>query len=149
MKKHRVLTYPLSTQRRLWSDCTDAQADLSLRWAHSHFVGFVVMTQIIINLNFSGNNGKEVKSGVSYSFSFLIILPPSVEALSSQFVFVLRFYGSSTLLRSCRAGQLTYLHCSWIPVGRAPTDLEGPALSSLRKLCSASGWRWLSLKSVQ
>ena len=29
-------------QRRLWSDCADAQADLSLRWAHTHFVGFVV-----------------------------------------------------------------------------------------------------------
>ena len=28
-------------QRRLWSDWADAQADLSLRWAHSHFVGFV------------------------------------------------------------------------------------------------------------
>ena len=23
-----------------WSDWADAQADLSLRWAHSHFVGF-------------------------------------------------------------------------------------------------------------
>ena len=33
------LTYPLSAQRRLWSD---AQADLSLRWAHSHFVGFIM-----------------------------------------------------------------------------------------------------------
>ena len=29
-------------QRRLWSDWVDAQADLSLRWAHSHFVGFVM-----------------------------------------------------------------------------------------------------------
>ena len=28
-------------QRRLWSDWADAQADLSLCWAHSHFVGFV------------------------------------------------------------------------------------------------------------
>ena len=24
-----------------WSDWADAQADLSLRWAHSHFAGFV------------------------------------------------------------------------------------------------------------
>ena len=31
----------LSTQRRLSSDWADA-ADLSLRWAHSHFVGFVM-----------------------------------------------------------------------------------------------------------
>ena len=42
MKKARVLSYPLSAQRRLWSDWVDAQADLSLRWAHSHIVGFVM-----------------------------------------------------------------------------------------------------------
>ena len=42
MKKALVLSYPLSAQRRLWSDWADAQADLSLRWAHSHFVGFVL-----------------------------------------------------------------------------------------------------------
>ena len=34
MKKTWVLSYPLSAQRRLWSDWADAQADLSLRWAH-------------------------------------------------------------------------------------------------------------------
>ena len=42
MKKPCVLSYPLSAQRRLWSDWADAQADLSLRWAHTHFVGFVM-----------------------------------------------------------------------------------------------------------
>ena len=42
MKKHWALSYPLSAQRRLWSDWADAQADLSLRWAHTHFVGFVM-----------------------------------------------------------------------------------------------------------
>ena len=42
MKKAWVLSYPLSAQRRLWSDWADAQADLSLRWAHYHFVGFVM-----------------------------------------------------------------------------------------------------------
>ena len=42
MKKAWVLSYPLSAQRRLWSDWADAQPDLSLRWAHSHFVGFVM-----------------------------------------------------------------------------------------------------------
>ena len=41
MKKAWVLSYPLSAQRRLWSDWADAQADLSLRWPHTHFVGFV------------------------------------------------------------------------------------------------------------
>ena len=42
MKQAWVLSYPLSAQRRLWSDWADAQADLRLRWTHSHFVGFVV-----------------------------------------------------------------------------------------------------------
>ena len=42
MKKARVFSYPLSAKRRLGSDWADAQADLSLRWAHSHFVGFVM-----------------------------------------------------------------------------------------------------------
>ena len=48
MKKAWVLSYPLSAQWRLWSDWEDAQADLSLCWAHSHFVGFVVMRLIFI-----------------------------------------------------------------------------------------------------
>ena len=42
MKKPWVLSNPLSKQQRLWSDWTDAQADLSLRLAHIHFVGFVM-----------------------------------------------------------------------------------------------------------
>ena len=46
MKKAWVLSYPLSAQRRLCSDWVDALADLSLRWAHSHFVGFVMLRLI-------------------------------------------------------------------------------------------------------
>ena len=42
MKKAWVLSYPLSARRRLWSGWADAQADLSFRWAHNHFVGFVM-----------------------------------------------------------------------------------------------------------
>ena len=40
MKKAWVLSYPLSAQRRLWSDWADAQADLSLRWAHKSLCWF-------------------------------------------------------------------------------------------------------------
>ena len=40
MKKHWVLIYPLSAQRRLWSDWADAQVDLSLRCAHISFCWF-------------------------------------------------------------------------------------------------------------
>ena len=48
MKKAWVFSYPLSAQRRLWSDWADAQADLSLLRAHSHFVGFVMSRLIFI-----------------------------------------------------------------------------------------------------
>ena len=37
MKKHWVLSYPLSTLWRLWSDWVDTKADLSLRWANKSF----------------------------------------------------------------------------------------------------------------
>ena len=40
-KKAWVLSYSLSAQRRVWSYRVNAQAILSLRWAHSHCVGFV------------------------------------------------------------------------------------------------------------
>ena len=46
MKKPWVLSYPFSAQRRLWSGWADAQADLSLRWAQSHFVCFVMLRLI-------------------------------------------------------------------------------------------------------
>ena len=42
MKKAWVLSYPLNAQQRLCSDWVDAQSDLSLCWAHSRFVGFVM-----------------------------------------------------------------------------------------------------------
>ena len=48
MKKPWVLSYPLSAQRRLWSDWVNAQSDLSLRWAHTHFVGFVMSSLICV-----------------------------------------------------------------------------------------------------
>ena len=40
MRKAWVLSYPLSGQRRLWSDWADAEADLSLRWGHMPFCWF-------------------------------------------------------------------------------------------------------------
>ena len=57
MKKPWVLSYPLSAQQRLWSDLADAQADLSLRWAHTHFVGFV-MSRLICCLVTSHTHDK-------------------------------------------------------------------------------------------
>ena len=62
MKKPWGLSYPLSAQRRLWSDWADAQADLSLCWWHTHFVGFVMSRlkckksgQLGISLNWQCN----------------------------------------------------------------------------------------------
>ena len=40
MKKPWVLSYPLSGQRRHWSDWADTQADLSLRWGHMSLCWF-------------------------------------------------------------------------------------------------------------
>ena len=48
MMKAWVLSYPLSTQQILWLDWADAQADLSLHWAQSHFVGFVMLWLILV-----------------------------------------------------------------------------------------------------
>ena len=57
MKKAWVLSYSYSAQPRLWSDWEDAQADLSLRWAHSHFVGFVMSRLISISSEYSKDHG--------------------------------------------------------------------------------------------
>ena len=52
MKKAWVLSYPWSAQWRLWSDWMDAQADLSLLWVHSHFVGFVMLRLKLFDAEF-------------------------------------------------------------------------------------------------
>ena len=40
----------LYVQRRIWSDWADAHADLSLWWAHTHFVGFILSRLIWTSL---------------------------------------------------------------------------------------------------
>ena len=62
MKKAWVLSYPLRAQRRLWSDQADAQADLSLCWAHSHFVGFVMLGLIWLTATARSKQNKEEKN---------------------------------------------------------------------------------------
>ena len=64
MKKPWVLSYPLNAQRRLWSDWANAQADLSLRWAHTHFVGFV-MSWLICTFFSNVLRYKGLESGVN------------------------------------------------------------------------------------
>ena len=56
MKKGWFLSYPLSAQRRLWSDWADAQADLGLRWARMPFCWFChEAAQLCLN-NFNISN---------------------------------------------------------------------------------------------
>ena len=63
MKKACVLSYPLSALQRRWSDRADAQADLSLRRAHSNFVGFVMRWLILsISLTVWNNNNFQRQS---------------------------------------------------------------------------------------
>ena len=51
IKKAWVLSFPMSAQRRLrWSNWANAQADLSLRWANSHSVGFAVRRLNLISV---------------------------------------------------------------------------------------------------
>ena len=59
IKKAWVLSYPLSAQRRLWSDWADAQADMSLRWAHSHFVGFATRRLILKTPDLKGTQDRK------------------------------------------------------------------------------------------
>ena len=68
MKKAWVLSYLLSAQRRLWSDWADAQADLSLIWAHNHFVGFVMRRFKLIRMAKSARHEwvKPISDGLNY-----------------------------------------------------------------------------------
>ena len=115
MKKAWVLRYPLSTQRRLWSDWADAQADLSLRWEHTHFVGFVmlrliywqtVIQQIVIQMH-----DKLLSNIVTFITAFLlprVVAPTECTAMKT-----------TQCLRRCQSlslhGQLLskILSCSW------------------------------------
>ena len=52
-------------QRRFWSDWVDAQADLSLRWVHTHFVGFV-MSRLIYDKYRVRHGADSVKHDATY-----------------------------------------------------------------------------------
>ena len=62
MKKAWIVSYPLSAQRRLWSDWADAQADLSLRWAHMPLCWFChEVAQLLLSLLFPVGGGSDYK----------------------------------------------------------------------------------------
>ena len=58
MKKHWVLSYPISAQRRLWSVWVLAQADLSLLGAKVIFFGFA-MCRLISHFELSQSRRRE------------------------------------------------------------------------------------------
>ena len=71
MKKSWVISYPWSAQWRLSSDWADAQADLSLHWAHRSFCWFCRAAVRIIVIyhvapNLQGNLRKEVLLTLKY-----------------------------------------------------------------------------------
>ena len=80
MKKDWVLSYPLSAQRRLWSDWADAQADLSLRWARTHFVGFIMSRLSYLN-RFTTTLMKENKLLFYYLDPILIYISLWIDCL--------------------------------------------------------------------
>ena len=83
MRKAWVLSYPLSTQRRLWSDWVDAQADLSLLWAHSHFVGFVMAHLIFQNeVSFEMNKFLFKQWQISHCYKCEVLHVRAVDRLS-------------------------------------------------------------------
>ena len=100
MKKAWVLSYPLSTQRRLWSDLADAQADLSLRWAHSHFVGFVMSWLMYFIVELPGSSCAEVQNQRNIS---------SHSCCLSVFIHVISFKGASGRLSF--QGGLSKMYC--------------------------------------
>ena len=81
MKKHWALKYLLSAQWRLWSDWADAQADLSLRWAHMSFCWFChggahllplkTHISLLIHTVWSGFLGQSVSSQIPSPFASL------------------------------------------------------------------------------
>ena len=108
MKKPWVLSYPLSAQRRLWSDWEDAQADLSLRWAHGHFVGFVMS-------RLKCNSDDRLFLSKYAEHDLLITNTASVYQIATRhhICFVCLCWGltsQSTIFQSCQDGATT----SWV-----------------------------------
>ena len=75
LKKHWALNYLLSSQWRLWPDWVDANADLSLRWAQSYFVGFVMRWFILLcdQYQIDANHSDRKKWSIRIKMCFYIV----------------------------------------------------------------------------
>ena len=101
-------------QLKLWSDWADSQADLSLRWAQSHFVGFV-MRQLKCILN-------DIDSAVKQTKRLLKII-------RGQFSIVLHknvYYGYS--LKSYSILKSTHNICSYVEIMKTIPKLSPNSL---------------------
>ena len=79
MKKAWVASYgpKLSScgQRGLWSDWADAQVDLSLRWVHSHIVGFVMRWLILMSFTSAGlKNWRHASTNDAIDYFYFVYL---------------------------------------------------------------------------
>ena len=86
MKKAWVLSNQLSAQQRLWSDWADAQADLSLRWAHMPFCWFChEVVQIYTCVLNTGHKFKTQFPKVKTDSSKLTVMCSSYDLFPCQF----------------------------------------------------------------
>ena len=135
----------LSAWRKLGSLATDAQADLSLRWVHSHFVGFVTRQLIL-----------EVSSyQKSASFTNQLSWPP-------LFKFGFGFYSMPRLFYSFWAKSIVRWHKNmrsprkntWPPASRTWLVRMWPELGSIPQwwdemTSDLERWRLASLTTRQ
>ena len=94
LKKARILSYPLSAQRRLWSDWSDAQADLSLRWAHMPFCWFC---HDAAHLSISYYHKSNLIILVTFVICFIRLLHPNPVRFSGSTFWSAKAWSSWTL----------------------------------------------------
>ena len=111
-----------SDQPGLWSDWADAQADLSLRWAPTHFVGFVTR-QLIFEQ--AGLRHTSNWSGSSATFMYIELIIWQQHLITNQWWFFRMLYIDFNRVRY----ETMYInvqglpgHCPWTTVPICQVD---------------------------
>ena len=126
MKKAGVLSHPQSEQQRLWSDWADAQADLSLRWAHTHFVGFVMSRLIWFQWSI-------IPRGAISKLSWLLA------HVAEQLTWSHYSEGRLSLLYVAHMSRLMTLPTKWLCAQRRLSSAWVSAQSDLSLCCALNG----------
>ena len=133
MQKPWVLSYPLSAQRRLWSDWANAQADLSLRRTHILLVlscrGSYIQTIFTLLCSSSGEGLRSLIVILPWDLS---IFEPAREIMA---LFVFRKLILQTRMRSrpmgldvsFLVGLFVYFHSSCVRTAKALARLRACA----------------------